>query len=377
MKKAKAKLGRVILERGCEGFPILDFGKSILYYKGVMDALLKSARMRSFMGNKTMVCLLTALLLLSLGLTSVPKSYSQVQDVKVLNYTYYIDPEGILDVIGEVQNVGPNVISLVYLTGTVYGGKLGGTDLDDSACYAWAADLLPQQKAPFYMEFYEPQTGVSKYWDAAVAYYPYVTVATANATTSYEYPYLSITSSTGKLGTSGNFTDVYYVDGVIKNTGNQAASDLTVVATFYNSTGSIVAVGNTLDTLTSTTLEPSQTTTFMVPAFDLNQSQVPANWKIHNYALNVQAQEPILQGTPPSVTPSQGTSTSPSETSTPSQTAQSSANNNSSFFTKVAIVAAAVVILAVAAVAALLVLRRSKPPQTVKEVKKARKQRQP
>ncbi len=330
------------------------------------------------MGKKTAVCFLVALLLLSLGLTQVPKSYSRTQDVKILSYTYYIDPEGILDVIGEVQNVGSNVISSVYLSGTVYGGKLGGVDLDDYGCYAWVTDLLPQQKAPFYMEFYEPNTqsqGISKYWDPSITYYPYVAVTLANATSSYQYQGLSITKHTGILGTSGNFTDVYYVDGTIKNTGNQAASGLTVVATFYNSTGSVVAVGNTVDTLTSVTLEPSQTTTFQVPAFDLNQSLVPASMKISNYALLIQAQEPILQGTPPTPTPSQGTGTStpPTKTSTPSSTTPSP--ENSSLSTKILIAAVAVVIIAVAAAAALLMMRKGNPHQTVKETRKTRKQK--
>lgn len=321
------------------------------------------------------------LLLLSLGLTSVPKVHSQTQDAKILDYTYYIDPEGMLDVIGEVQNVGSSVLSSVTVAGAIYSAKTGGTDLDNSYDYAWVTNLLPNQKAPFYLEFYAPTTGSDQYWDAAVTYYPYLSIAAANTTSSYQYPDLTVTSSTGMLGTgaNANYTDVYYVNGVIKNTGDQTASGLAVVATFYNSTGSIVAVGNTENVLEQTSLAPSQTVQFTVPAFDLNQSVVPASWRITNYALLIQAEEPVLQGTPPAVvTFTGGSSTSSqtgtSSTSSPSQSLQPSASPTNSFAKYYVVIAAAAVIL-VAAVAALLVLRRSKDVETTKETRKAAKKK--
>ena len=93
-----------------------------------------------------------------LVLVIVPKTYSQTADVKVVNYSYYVDPEGYLDVVGLVQNVGPNTISSVSLTGTIVG--TGGADAGDSGTQVWVSDLLPQQKAPFYMEFISPHTSL-------------------------------------------------------------------------------------------------------------------------------------------------------------------------------------------------------------------------
>jgi hypothetical protein len=196
-----------------------------------------------------------------------------------------------------------------------------------------------------------------------------LTVSIANATSSYQYPDLKVTSNSGSIGTTGNYSGVYTVNGVIQNYGSQTATDITVDATFYNATGTVVAVGNTYDilgTFLTSSLAPSSTISFQVPAFDLNQSVIPSSEKIHSYSLLIQA-GPILQGTPPITTPPPSTesSTSPSITSSPS---------NSSSTIDVTPIVIVIVIIAVAAVAGtILVSRTRKPHQSVKEAKKARK----
>ena len=112
--------------------------------------------------GKRIVYLCIALLLLSMSLAAVPKSFSQTSDIKFANYSWYIDPEGYLDVVGLVQNTGPNTIASVSLSGTVVGP--GNVDVADSGCPVWVSDLLPQQEAPFYMEFMPPNTSSSTTW---------------------------------------------------------------------------------------------------------------------------------------------------------------------------------------------------------------------
>lgn len=74
--------------------------------------------------RKKTVYFFVVLLLLSVGLISVPKTFSQTQNIKVkiLSYSYYIDPEGILDVVGEIQNEGTSTLSQVSLSGSIYSG---------------------------------------------------------------------------------------------------------------------------------------------------------------------------------------------------------------------------------------------------------------
>jgi hypothetical protein len=329
--------------------------------------------------RKSTIYLFVALSLLCLGLTLIPNVHSQTnetQNIKILNnYTHYIDYSGILDVVGEVQNVGPTTVDPVFLIGRIYSST--GADISDSYCEVWQRYLMPQQKAPFYMEFQPPSsTGIWHPSDFSnVTLIPYI----ANATTGYQYPDLSVISSSGTVGTGGNFTGAYLVNGVIKNTGSQTAVNLTVAATFYNATGSVVAVGNTYDPTNpwiTPSLAPSETVSFQVAAFDLNQSVIPSWEKVFRYSLIVQATGPILQGTPPVVTPypDSGTSGTSSSTSTSPPSTHSTVNSNNSSNTGVilAVIIAVVIIVLAGTVVALI---KRKPHQTVKEARKARKRR--
>jgi len=313
--------------------------------------------------RKSAIYFFIALLLLSLGLTLIPNVFSQTQNIKVLSYSYYVDNSGILDVVGEIQNVGSNTVDPVYLTGSI--SSSSGEVLSQSFCKVWVAYLAPQQKAPFYMEFYPPQT--TNVWEPSDISKITLTPSIANATSSYQYPDLTITSSSGTVGNSGNFSGAYLVNGVIKNTGNQTAQNITVVGTFYNATGSVVAVGYT-NYLTPATVAPSGTVSFQVGAFDLNQTQVSSGEKISSYSLLVQAQGPILQGTAPIATPYQGSGSSPSSSS-PTDVNSNNASNP-------AVIYAIVIVVVLTAVAGTIVaLRKSKPHETVKAAKKARKKR--
>jgi hypothetical protein len=320
--------------------------------------------------------LFVILSLLSLGLAFVPMGFSQTQNVKVINYSYYFDTEGYLDAVGLVQNVGTNTVNPVILIGAVYAPN--GELASQSYCQVWASYITPGQEAPFYMEFPPPQN--SNNWSPEYVGNITLTVNQANATSSYQYQDLKITSSSGEIGTAamgdnGQLAGAYLVNGVIENYGTQAATNVTVVGAFFNSTGSVVGVGYT-DYLTPQVLDPGSTTTFQIAAFDLNQSLVPASLQIHSYQLLVQSELPILQGTPPPTTSSQntGTSTSTGSTSSPSSSSKSGENSkNSSINTTIYVIAIAAVVLAVAAAGAALVLRRSKPHQTVKEARKAKK----
>jgi hypothetical protein len=320
--------------------------------------------------------------LLCLWLTLVPKGFSQTQSVSIIGYSWYVDETGGLDVVGQVQNVGSSTVNPVILTGTVFapGGEVAST----SACQVWVSYLTPGQKAPFYMEFMPPEesTGWSPDYIGNIS----LSVAKATPTNSYQYPDLKITSSSASIGTAATgagLEGAYVVNGVIKNTGTQAATNVTVVGAFFNSTGNVVGVGYT-DYLTPTVLAPSAITTFQIEALDLNQSLVPPNLKIYSYSLLVQTGAPILNGTAPSPTSSQSSGTSAptssggSSTSSSSSSTQASTKTQNSINTTIYVIVIAVVILAAAAIGAALVLRRgnySKPHQTTKEARKAKKQK--
>jgi hypothetical protein len=322
--------------------------------------------------RKRTVYLFIVLSLFSLALTLVPASLGQNENVKIGNHTYYIDNAGYLDVIGQVQNVGSNTVDPVVLTGTIY--ALDGSTLGSSYCYVWVKYLNPQQVAPFYMEFQPPQN--SNGWVTSSIGNVSLTVVQANATTSYLYPDLRVTSSSGSVGTVGDYNGAYVVNGVIQNSGSQTASNLTIVATFFNSKGDVVAVGNTYssNSYVTSSLASSGTVAFQVAAWDRNQSQVSSDQKIASYSLLLQPQGPVLQGTAPTGTPYTSSGTSSVATNTPLST--NGAVNSKSSSNSMLIYALVVVVVIVAIAGTILVLRRRKPQtETVVVPKKATSKR--
>jgi len=314
--------------------------------------------------GKRLVYLLITILFVSLAVSSIPRIHSQPEDIKVTSYSYYINQVGFLDVVGEVQNVGQNTVDAVYIRGTVLGPT--GADVGDSGTKVWVAYLVPQQKAPFMIEFHL-NTGDS--WTPDAIGQIQFTISSANATSSYQYPDLKITSSTPTIGTTGNYNGAYTVSGEIQNTGTQTASNLTVVAAFYNSTGSVVGVGYT-DYLTPADLPPSGTMSFQIYALDLNQSEVPASTKIASYSLLVQTQEPILQGAAPVVSPYQTSDSSPSAGDDSTMNPESSSNpvQNSANPSNLTLIALIAVIAVIAVIGGIIVVRKRKPKTTKAEV---------
>ena len=320
--------------------------------------------------RKSTICFFITLSLLFLGVTLVPNTFSQTQNIKVINYSYYIDAIGNLDVVGEVQNVGPNTVNPITMTGSIIDSN--NVDQADSFTQVFVAYLTPQQEAPFIMVFPQPNNSPDGTWYSVDISNIDLTVTEANATSSYQYPDLKITSSSATVGTSGDYIGAYLVNGVIQNTGSQTATNLTVVGAFFNSTGAVVAVGYT-DYLTPASLAPSKTLSFQIAALDINQTGVSAAEKITSYSLLVQTEEPILQGTAPIITPSPSSvsSSTPSSTSSPSPT-QSAVNSNHSS-NSAAIYAIVILIVILAVAGTIFAFGKRKPRETLKEQKKARK----
>jgi hypothetical protein len=315
----------------------------------------------------------------SLGLALVPQVSSQPENVKVVSYSWYVDSIGDFIVVGEVQNVGSNTIESVVLTGVVY--TMDGEAQASSYTIVYVNYLIPQQKAPFYMDF-SPQssnTGDLSWISLGVKRVDF-TVNRANITSSYQYPDLTLASSSGGVDGEG----VYWVSGTVKNSGTQTATNIRVVGTFYNSSGTVIAVGYT-DLLTPASLTPSNTASFKVGAFDVNQTEASSIKKISSYQLLIQTEGPILSGTsptPPPYSPSPSASYSPSSSppsttppsgSSPSPT-ESSGSENPNVLPPEATYAIVVVIVILALAGTLLMLRKRKPQAKSRMIKNRKSQ---
>jgi hypothetical protein len=339
--------------------------------------------------KKTSVSLLVLLAICLLSLTLTPAAFSQSAptNVKVVSYSYYFDMTGFLVVVGEVQNVGTDIVSKVSLGGTATSSD--GAQVN-SNINAFVADLLPGQKAPFYWEFYDSAgTGTWNHPDVTSLD---IAVIGASTTTSYQYPDLKITGDHSYLGTNrGTGPDdpnadygAYWVAGTLKNTGSQTAQNVYVLATYYNASHVVVAVGGFEDVVNAS-LAPSASLSIKVGAVDLNQTGIVSDKKITSYSLLIQVQGPILLGTStdtptPTVTPYPTGGTEPTTSATSSASSSPTSTDSSSIGasqsgSQQAWVYAIVVIVAivVVAVALLLVKKRKNQPATQPKEAKGKK----
>lgn len=68
------------------------------------------------------------------------------------------------------------------------------------------------------------------------------------------------------------------MSGTIQNSGSQTATNIRVIGTFYNASGTVVAVGY-IEYLTPIVSKPSSVASFKVGSFNHNQTEVPSNKK--------------------------------------------------------------------------------------------------
>jgi hypothetical protein len=217
-----------------------------------------------------------------LGSASIPNAFSQVvnTNVKVLSYSWYVNPSGDFIVVGEVQNTSNQTLQSVPLNATAYdssGDEIAGA----STPGVYVSYFLPQQKAPFYLDF-GPSNIAGTDWTTNFSYVEF-TVFNTYSTSDQEYESLVLTT-----GFKGVVAGAYIVMGFVNNLGNQTAKGIRVVATYYNSSGNVVGVG--FDILNGS-LSSYNATAFTVSEFDATSSLTA---EISNYSLLVQTS--TLQG---------------------------------------------------------------------------------
>ena len=245
--------------------------------------------------RKHNVIVITLIVIMGLGLVSIPNAFCQVNtgNAKVLSYSWYLNANGDFIVVGEVQNIGTSILSFVALNATVF--ATDGTQLVTSAGMAYGADLVSQQKAPFYIDLGNPGTGTSL--TSEVGHIDF-TVTNAPTTNTTQYSRLALIS-----GFNGIEDGIYLNTGFVFNNGTQTANDIRVTGTYYNSSGDVIAVG--FNNVTSP-LTPNNATGFEVGGFDETPTLIA---EISNYSLMVQTS--TLNGTVISTSPTPSASSTP------------------------------------------------------------------
>jgi hypothetical protein len=190
--------------------------------------------------------------------------------VTVLSHSSYVNSNGHFIVVGEVQNTGNHVLGNVSLDVAVSASN--GSQFLSGATMAYVNDFLPQQKAPFYIDFDEIEFNTIP--DAITFSF---NVSNHPPTNYIQYPDLS-----SIVTINGIVNEVYVVSGSITNNGVETANDVKVVGTYYNDEGTVVAVGVVI---LKGPLAPNTSVNFTVTEFDAAPKLVT---KISDYSLLVQ-----------------------------------------------------------------------------------------
>ena len=111
--------------------------------------------------------ILAALIVAAFSMLSTPSVRADTSEAKVLSYSWYVTPAntilaeyvGDLVAVGEIQNVGSNVIGYVDVAGAAYNSS--NTMVASATGIVYGNNLLPGQKAPFYLDF-TPQNSVTQ-----------------------------------------------------------------------------------------------------------------------------------------------------------------------------------------------------------------------
>jgi flagellar basal body-associated protein FliL len=285
------------------------------------------------------VVIIAALVLAAFSMLSTQSvKADSTSEASVISYSWYTAPSntvlasapGDFIVVGEVANVGSNIIQNVTLQATALSST--GATLATTTGQAFTYHTLPAQKAPFYLDFTDASSTTGNLnWISSVSSVQ-ISVTSVADTPYRQYAGVMVPAVGGSAPyIPGNGS--YIVIGAVVNNGTQTDQDPWVVATFYNSAGKVIGL-NFTDELTSTLAPTDALRFFASPADDTPQ----LTSEIASYSLIVD-----------SLTMSNSTSPTSSPTASPSKST-----------TQLPILPIVIVVVVVVVVVAALMLLRKR-----------------
>ncbi len=293
--------------------------------------------------------LFTTFLLCALALTLtvftalVPiQVYGASTDAKILSYSWYQTPTndlaayiGDLIVVGELQNVGTANIYYVYVIGSAY---INDVEVARYSCQVLGNNLLPGEKAPFYLDFVPESILIDNLKNWADVTNVKVTVGYLANTDKSMYQGLTVASE------GGYSSDIYTVIGKVQNVGTESVDNVRVITTFYNAAGTVVSLNYT--DVFQDPIKPGSSKTFTATPVDYYSGN-----DIESYTI-------LIQSTIHSNDP---TPTNPSNTKAPSPSATKPASTTTdSELTIATRIVIAAIILSVVSAITVLILRNHK-----------------
>lgn len=310
--------------------------------------------------KKTLALFLMFMIAVSLICIFVSPSYGQsfevTTDLQVKSYTSYMSPAAAFAIVGEVQNVGSDIIQNPGIR-VVINDTTGRFLAEQVSSRVFADQISPGDTAPFIMHIVGQTsiTGDLSWVNSGIGSIEFTCFGTAS---NIEFDSgLIVAANNTSADADGN----YIIEGILLNTGDTYPQKSYVAGTFYNSNGEVIAIGFT-DYLANY-LAPGDSVQFAFGLFDILPS---AASQIASYKLRAIA-EGLLTQTPPTQSPTisplpstplgtaSGTSTAPTATDFSSPSVSNDALSSKTLYIVIAIIA-----IIVAAVIIALVLKRSK-----------------
>lgn len=207
--------------------------------------------------------------LLLIGVLSmVLLSSSAWAQVSIVNDQEYIGDDGILHVVGEVENDSTVPLNQITIYATFYSSneKILGTRNTNSILET----IMPDKKSPFDLIINDRWISEIDHYSLDLKYTP----------TDHKTESLEILSSHARLDVGDNFV----ISGTIVNHDEQTANTIVVIATLYDNDGKVIATSKAYtepDYLKSGSEAP-----FLLSVSDKSQSK-----KIRDYYLTIESEE--------------------------------------------------------------------------------------
>ncbi len=286
---------------------------------------------------------------------SIPHVKADTSEAKVLSYSWYVAPDdtlvatpGDLVVVGEIQNVGSNVLGEVVVSGYAFNST--GSLINTGEAEAFGTNLNPGQNSPFYIDFIPDPTApiIDPNWAYSITN---VTVFVSYVVDSNTTNNPDLIVPTGDVSASLDASGIYTLSGFIQNTGTQPSGQVWVVSTFYNASGTVVSLNYT--DYISDSISPGAKAMFLATPVD---SSIGVSSSITNYSVLVESTPFTATPTP---TPTQ-TTTQPTATTTASTNPLQSPTPISLGTLIDSVIAVVVVIVIILAIVGLLFIRKHK-----------------
>lgn len=206
---------------------------------------------------------------LSMALLSSVPSVKAAGEVSLVSHTGYVDSSGYYYVVGEVENTGDVNVNFVWMTAMFYDSNNSLIGLQDGPAYVKV--LLIGRKSPFMI--------MVRAYGAQIHHYTIVQPINFEVYPEGLPLALEIVQESSYIEPQ---TGCMHIVGEIRNNGGQTATTVFVYATYYNTTGNVVAVSMDLN---PRYIDPGQNATFDII---LEADRVPY---VASYALTAESDQ--------------------------------------------------------------------------------------